>query len=426
MIADSRGVERGAGGRGPSALNGRRLVLALAAAAAVAALYAWSNAGGGRWVRAEKRDLVIGIPFEGQLVALENIELGPPEIGTDIWQYSLVFLAADGKAVKAGEPVMGFDTSEILQLLAAAQAQRDETDKTLEKRRIEIEIQRRQRRLQLAETEARLRRGELALAVPADLLARRGLEKTRIERRLAEEELGFRRRSLAALDRAEEIEMDNLREQSQLAAAKVDRLDRAARAMTVVAPRDGTVIARQRGNNEKAKIGENIWRAEKVLQIPDLSTLRARVDVDEALGGRLALGQRASFYLDAHPDRQLEGRVEVIGQSVGRKSPADPTRILKVTLSVGPGAGAALALRPGMRLRGQVELERRAEVLAIPEEAVFSDGEGLYVEAGGLWGTRRLRPQLGRRGQGFFEVLGGLEPGQRLRLPAPVAAGGGA
>lgn len=407
--------------------SGARWLAGLAAVAAAAGLYAF--AGGDRWVRAEQRELVIGIPFEGQLVALENIELGPPEVGTEVWQFNLAFLATDGKEVKAGEPVMGFDTSEMMQLLAKAEAQRDETDKRLEKRRIETEIQRRQRHLQLTEAEAQLRRSELELAVPADLLARRELEKARIGRRLAEEEILYRRRFLAALDRAEEIEMANLREQSQLAATRVERLSRSVRSMTVVAPRDGTVILRPRGNNEKARVGENIWRAEKVVQLPDLATLRARIEIDEALGGRLALGQQATYFLDAHPDHRIGGRVEAISQSVGRKSPFDPTRILKATLTLDPGGAADLALRPGMRLRGQVELERRSEVLAIPEEAVFSDRDGLYVETAGFWGgfgTRVLRPRLGRRSQGFFEVLGGLEPGQRLLLPAPVAAGGGA
>jgi HlyD family secretion protein len=401
----------------------------LVVAATLIGIYFLAATGkGDRWVKAEKREMVFGIPFEGQLVALENLELGPPEVGPDVWQFNLIFLAADGKEVKAGEPVIGFDPTELAQLKAKAEAQRDETDKTLEKRLIETEMQRGQRRLQLAEAEAQLRRSELELAVPADLLARRELETARIGRRLAEDEIAFRRRSLEALDRAEEIEMANLRAQSRLAAGRVDRLAKAIQAMTVVAPRDGTVILRVRGNNEKARVGENIWRAEKVLQIPDLATLRARVEIDEALGGRLALGQRAAYFLDAHPDHRLEGKVEVISQSVGRKSPFDPTRVLKVTLSLeGPAAGAAIALRPGMRLRGQVELERRGEVLAIPEEAVFSDQDGLYVEGGGAWGVRRLRPRLGRRAQGFFEVEGGLEPGQKLRLPAPVAgAGGGA
>jgi hypothetical protein len=220
--------------------------------------------------------------------------------------------------------------------------------------------------------------------------------------------------------------MANLREQVSLAAGKVERYQRAIAAMTVAAPKGGTVIVRSRNNSEERfKVGDSVWRAERVLQIPDLETLRARVEIDEALGGRLAVGQPATYFLDAHPDRALSGRVELITQSVQRKSFMDPTKVLKVTLSVERGeAPAAFALRPGLRLRGQIETGRRAEVLAIPEEAVLIDGEGVYVEARGPLGVRRLRPRLGQRSRGYFEVLAGIEPGQELRLPAPVAEAG--
>lgn len=410
---------------------GLRLLAALALAGLLAALYLGSRSGAGlfgggeRWARAEKRELVFGIPFEGQLVALENVELGPPfGIDGEVWQFNLAFVATDGKEVKAGEPVMGFDASELIKLLEQTTARRDEADKTLEKRVIEIEIQRRQRRLQLAEAEAGGRKSELGLAVPAELLSRRELDTARINQRVAGEEIEFRRSSLEALDRAEEIEMANLREQSALAAAKVEEYRRAIAAMTVVAPKSGTVIVRSRNNSEERfKPGDNVWRADKVVQIPNLDTLRARVEIDEALGGRLAVGQRATYALDAHPDRALAGKVELITQSVQRKSWMDPTKVLKVTLSVEQGEGA-LALRPGMRLRGRIETERRAEVLAIPEEAVLLDALGVYVEARGALGVERLRPRLGQRSGGYFEVLEGIEAGRELRLPAPLAGGG--
>lgn len=405
---------------------------ALAAAALLAGLYARSPAGAAffgaeaRWAKAEPRELVFGIPFEGQLVALENVELGPPGDIDDVWQFNLSSVATDGKEVQAGEPVMAFDASELVKMLETTTARRDEADKTLEKRSIEIEIQRRQRRLQLAEAEANGRKSDLGLAVPAELLSRSELDTARIDQQAAHEEIEHRRASLAALDRAEEIEMANLREQSLLAAAKVERYRAAIAAMTVKTPKSGTVIVRSRNNSEERfKPGDTVWRADKVIQIPNLDSLRARVEVDEALGGRLAPGQRATYFLDAHPDRALAGRVELITQSVQRKSWMDPTKILKVTLTVETGAAAPVALRPGMRLRGEIETERRAAVLAIPEEAVLIDGEGVYVEARGLTGTRRLRPRLGQRSGGYFEVLGGIDEGQELRLPAPLAGGGG-
>lgn len=401
-------------------MSRRALFAATAALAAALALYAFSG-GGGRWARAERRELVFGIPFEGQLVAERNLELGPPATEQEVWDLKLSYLATDGKEVAAGEPVLVFDTTELQKQADQAAAERDQAAKSLEKRALEVEMTRRDRRLQLAEAEANARKRRLGMAVPEELRSRHQVDTARIDQSLADQEVEFRRRSLAALEKAEEVELATLREQVKVAAAKVDRYGRAIAAMRVTAPAAGTVILKSRNwTDEKYKIGDTVWRAEKVVQLPDLATLRARVDVDEALGGRLAVGQKATYFLDAHPDHRFAGRIETIGQSVQRKSPLDPTRVLKVTLTVERGE-AQVALRPGMRLRGRVELERAAGALAIPEEAVLFDRQGAYVETGSWWGTQRLRPRLGRRSEGYFEVLAGLAAGARLKLPAEVA-----
>lgn len=368
-----------------------------------------------------RREMVFGIPFEGQLMALENLELGPPdEVGNEIWQFNLSFLAVDGKEVQAGEPVLGFDPSELVKKLQEAEAERDELAKTLEKREIEIEVERRNRSLTLAEAEARSRKSELLMSVPEELQSRRELETTRIDRDLAQREVGFRRRSLEGIDRAQAIELGSLRRQLGLKKARVEFLQKAVAAMTVRAPRAGMVIIRSRWNDEKFKVGDNVWRADKVVQMPVLSSLRARVEVDEAQAAQLAPGQPASFFLDSRPDREIAAEVELITQSVLRKSATDSAKVLKVRIAL-KQQPEGVVLRPGMRLRGQVEQDRVVGVLALPEEAVRTDAEGLYVLAPGFFGEQRLRPQLGRRSRGYFEVLGGLTEGQELVLPASSA-----
>lgn len=401
----------------------RRVAVAAALLALAAGSYAAFSRGEGRWGRAERRDLVAAIPFEGELVALANIELGPPLVEQPVWNFKLAFLATDGQTVAAGEPLMIFDTTELMKESEQAAADRDQAAKNLERRSLEIEMARGRRRLQLAEAEATARKRRLGLAVPEELRSRHELDTARIDSTQSEDEVALRRRSLEALDKVEQVELEALREQVAVAAAKVERCRRSIAAMRVVAPAPGTVIVKSRSwNDEKFKIGDSIWRGEKVVQLPDLASLRARVDVDEALGGRLAVGQAAVFYLDAHPDHRFAGRIESIGQSVQRKSPQDPTRVLKVIVGLAPEGAAQVALRPGMRLRGRVELERRSAVLAIPEEAVFFDAGGAYVEQLGLFGEERRRPRLGRRSEGYFEVLEGLEDGARLRLPAAKEA----
>ena len=73
-------------------------------------------------------------------------------------------------------------------------------------------------------------------------------------------------------------------------------------------------------------------------------------------------------------------------------------------------------MRPGMRFRGQVIAELVPKVLAVPHEAVTLRPEGAAVTVRTLFDQRRVYPALGRRNQEYFEVLGGLDEGDRVML----------
>src|SRR6185369_15918086 len=72
--------------------------------------------------------------------------------------------------------------------------------------------------------------------------------------------------------------------------------------MTLTAPRDGTVIHLPNWRDEKKKVGDGTWPGEKLMEIPDLSDMLLKGEVDEADATALAGGQKATLRLDAHPD----------------------------------------------------------------------------------------------------------------------------
>ena len=65
-------------------------------------------------------------------------------------------------------------------------------------------------------------------------------------------------------------------------------------------------------------------------------------------------------------------------------------------------------MRPGMRFRGEVEVERVHDVLCLPLEAVDPrPGPPVVTVARGL-GSAPVTPRLGRRNDKCIEVLSGL------------------
>ena len=105
---------------------------------AVLAAGGWFVFGGDRngdWVEVSKQDLVLGVEMSGALEAIDTTSIGPPPIA-DVWDYKIAFMAPEGQEVKAGTPVLGFDTSELDRRLEQEKAEADAARKQIEKRTV--------------------------------------------------------------------------------------------------------------------------------------------------------------------------------------------------------------------------------------------------------------------------------------------------
>ena len=397
----------------------KRLFLVVAALAVLAVLFFRQEGGSNQddWGEVRREDLVLGVEVSGTLDSVASASLGPPQIAS-LWDYKISFLAPEGATVRQGEPVLGFDTSELETTLLEASAERDAAQKELEKTGTGVEMRRREEELHLAEAEAGQRRSSLKADVPPELVAANELRQTRSDLNLAEKEIAFRKDRLRFLGEQGRAELEALRAKRDRAAGRVREAQAAIAAMTVMAPRDGTVVyVTSRG--EKKKVGDSCWRGDKVMEIPDLRSMQALGQVDEADAGRVAPGQRVRLRLDAHPDAVFTGVVRSIRGSVQEKSRRSPVKV--VELVIGLDRTDPQRMSPGMRFLGTIEIERAPRVLTLPAEAVLNRPGGPVVlrRAGGK--TEEVRPRFGRRNERRVEVVSGLAEGDRVALRDPEA-----
>jgi HlyD family secretion protein len=367
----------------------------------------------GRWVRVERRDLLLGAAVEGELAAVDSADLRPPQI-PELWDFRISFMAPEGAEVSSGDPVLAFDTTQLEQKLQEKIAERDSAAKELEQKSRNLELERQQQELTLVEARGRLRRAELQLAVPEEVKPRAELEKARIDQRLAELEIASLEAGLEHHRTASAAELEAMRGRRDRAAARAAELEQHIQQMTVRAPRAGTVMYARDWRGDRKKIGDSSWRAETIITIPDLGRMRAEGEVTEADAGRVAAGQRVTLRLEAHPDREYGGVVRVIRRSVQAKSVSNPQKVVRLAIEL-PSTDTK-RMRPGMRFRGQVVAERLTGVLAVPKDAVTFTPSGGMVRTRTLLGTRELFPRLGRRNPEAFEVLGGLDEGDSVLL----------
>jgi len=186
---------------------------------------------------------------------------------------------------------------------------------------------------------------------------------------------------------------------------QIDRLlasGKVFRTLAVVAPASGVVMKRMNGLE-----GMAIMPGMELMHIADLSTLWLTVEVFEDQLPWVHVGSPADVKLTYFPGETFTGRVRYIEPSVSEK-----TRTIQLTLEV---PNRSDRLRAGMYATVTFSPVAAKNAIAVPSEAVIRTGErNLVILA---LGNGRFAPRdivLGPAGEGWVQVLSGLQPGDEV------------
>jgi RND family efflux transporter MFP subunit len=190
-----------------------------------------------------------------------------------------------------------------------------------------------------------------------------------------------------------------------LASAKLN-LEKAV----IVAPFDGLVtdITITEGKEISAAT-----LATPAISLVDTSEIELRGFIDEIDVAMVQLGQEANILLDALPDEEINGRVTFISP-IGTIRAGVVSYETTITLE-NPVAG----LRDGMSATAEVIIERRDDVLFIPNRALRGTWENPTVLVLVDEQVEEREITLGLTDGINTEVLSGLEEGEKVVLPAP-------
>lgn len=366
----------------------------------------------GDWVEPSRGDVVTGVDVSGTLAAVDSSVLGPPQI-SDVWEFKLSMLAPEGSDVKKGAPVVGFDTSDLQRRLDQYRALAEQAAKEIEKKRSDLSLRRESDRLALAEAEAKMRKTALKLEAPADIVGIKEREEVRLDYDTSKREVASIRERLTAFEQAAAAEIRLLESKHEQAQAVVTNSEAAIKAMMVTAPRDGTVVYTTDWKGDKRKVGDSCWRGQRVVEIPDLSKMKAKGEVDEVDAGKIAVGERVTFRLDSHPDDEFHGTIRQAARTVQQQANTkNPVKVLNVDIAI--DKTDPVKMRPGMRFQGTVELARSRNAVVIPRNAVFVSAKGPIAYRRGVFGVTPVPLKLGRENDKQVEVLSGLGAGDRV------------
>lgn len=184
--------------------------------------------------------------------------------------------------------------------------------------------------------------------------------------------------------------------------------------LRVTAPFTGRVGLRQ------VSVGALVQPGTVVTTLDDISRVRVEFSVPELYVARVREGSTVTARAGAFGDRRFQGRVAVVDTRIDTA-----TRTIRV---ISEFDNPDEALRPGLFMTVDVEMERRDNALLVAEEALDPIGDRNYVYVIRDNRARRVEVRLGQRLPGEVEVTSGLRDGeqvvvrgiQRLRNDAPV------
>jgi Cu(I)/Ag(I) efflux system membrane fusion protein len=187
---------------------------------------------------------------------------------------------------------------------------------------------------------------------------------------------------------------------------RLQREGKATRTLTLYSPANGVVL------EKTAVAGMRFMPGEPLFKIADLSTIWLIADVFEQDLAQVRVGQPVKISVDAYPEKEFGGKIAYIYPTV-----VPETRTAKVRVELANPGGM---LKPDMYANVQLDAgDGKARVLTVPDSAVIDSGTRQVVlvqRAEGLFEPREVR--LGRRGDGYAEVLQGVAEGEQVVVRA--------
>jgi HlyD family secretion protein len=145
--------------------------------------------------------------------------------------------------------------------------------------------------------------------------------------------------------------------EAQLAAARVD-LQRTS----ITAPVDGIVV--KRSIEPGQTVAASLQAPELFVIAKNLTDMQVETSIDEADVGRLRVGQKASFTVDAFAGRHFEGEVRQV-----RKAATVVSNVVTYTVVIS-AANPDLTLLPGMTANVRIITAQKDKTLKVPNAAL--------------------------------------------------------
>lgn len=355
---------------------------------------------------------------DGELKAAESTPITPPQGSRR--PRTIEWMVPDNSWVTSGQVVARFDSST---------AERGAQDIGIELTKVDMQVMAKQREL------------ERLLAELGNEMSLVDIEKTMAETFSFDNELAYSRHEIIDAMRDKELldyraghleqKKDTYvdREGAEEAVLKAARKTQESKYQEhraqldnseVKAPHDGFFVYEKSWFGQKIDVGSTAFPGNKIATIPNLGKMQAELWVLETEAVGIEEGQRVVVTIDAYPDRPINGAVANISATASPIARDIPVKFFTVTVDL--DAADPDWIKPESLVSAVISIDRIEGAVFVPNQAIFSDQSGDWVQVPRAGGLARKDVQLGLRGPNRSQVVAGLEPGDQVALVPPESS----
>lgn len=356
----------------------------------------------------------------GLLEAKSSVQITPPQIATER-RFTLVRMADEGTQINEGDFLLEFDSADFSRRLRDAQSTYQNQEERLQQSRSNFDNQVRDNRLNLAQALNDLQKLDTKLASQVELLSANDVAIARIQRAMAQTKVDNLQKKIKLMDESSQLQMQidrsNLGHFKRQMEDLLDTMD----SLVVRAPVAGVVIYKRDFNSEPPQLGQSFSPMNAVLELPDLSTMRVKVLVDEVDAGKVKVGQKANVTIPTLQGMQFSGTVIELSAILKQATFDRPQKIAEARVELDKGQEITL-LRPGMSANVQIKVGVIPNAVVISLSSIQERNGGSYVQVyrPDLKNFEWRQIELQTNDESSAVVRAGLEAGEKIRTKPKI------
>ncbi|MBR5841589.1 MAG: efflux RND transporter periplasmic adaptor subunit [Bacteroidaceae bacterium] len=367
--------------------------------------------------KVEKGVFYIDIYEEGEIEAINSINVNSPNIPWRFGNLKISDIVEDGASVKEGDTLITFDPSEVRKaildyedrlivsnaelekMIAQQELEMEQLIADYEVTRISHEITRMQ--LESAAHESEIKRREIQL----------NLDKADISLDRAKEQIENRRKIQAEEMKQKHLSIRQDEERLEEAHLTLNKL-------FVIAPAPGiAIISRNWSTNSKFQMGDQCWSSQEIIKLPDLSKLKAKVNINEIDISKVTRGLKVQVRPDAFSDSIFSGYVSTVANLAQNKDNKSNIKVFPVEIVIDQSNKNLL---PGLTVSCRIIVDEIPDVLYMPIEALHVESDKSYVFKKTVSGYEKVEVQTGHTNSDYVIIESGLDKGDKVALIDPA------